>query len=161
MKKITQKILAGILTLAMVLGCFGGMGTLEVKAAGTIESVTADVSSVSEEGGKVKITVRGTELDRLYYGRYKSTTSGVDGGISNLVRDASGNSAEKTFSVTLDSASAGQEIWIIGVVADKAVYTLGSVPEKQRVTIKIGGEQSAPTATKEQLNNAIEAAEIK
>lgn len=161
MKKITQKILAGILTLAMALGCFGGMGTLEVKAAGTIESVTADVSSVSEEGGKVKITVRGTELDRLYYGRYKSTTSGVDGGISNLVRDASGNSAEKTFSVTLDSASAGQEIWIIGVVADKAVYTLGSVPEKQRVTIKIGGEQSAPTATKEQLNNAIEAAEKK
>ena len=33
MKKITQKILTGILSLVIVLGCFGGVGTLEVEAA--------------------------------------------------------------------------------------------------------------------------------
>ncbi len=32
MKKITQKILTGILSLVIVLGCFGGLETLEVKA---------------------------------------------------------------------------------------------------------------------------------
>ena len=62
MKKITQKILAGILTLAMVLGCFGGMGTLEVKAAGTItiESITAQSSTVSKNGGDVSFFFFGT-----------------------------------------------------------------------------------------------------
>ena len=70
MKKITQKILAGILTLAMVLGCFGGMGTLEVRAADTItiESVTAQSSTVSKNGGDVSFSVKGTNLpNKLFY----------------------------------------------------------------------------------------------
>lgn len=49
MKKLTQKILAGILSLAMVIGCFSGMGTLEAKA-GDIETNTLTIKLLDENG---------------------------------------------------------------------------------------------------------------
>ncbi|MCI9489868.1 MAG: Ig domain-containing protein [Dorea sp.] len=54
MKKITRKILAGILAFVMVFGCFGGMGTLEVKAAGTEVQRVLKIQLVDENGNSVQ-----------------------------------------------------------------------------------------------------------
>lgn len=53
MKKITQKIIAGLVSLAMILGSFAGMG-LEVKATGAEEyPMTLKVKVVDEKGTPV------------------------------------------------------------------------------------------------------------
>ncbi len=54
MKKITRKILAGILAFLMVFSCFGGMGTLEVKAAGTEVQRVLKIQLVDENGNSVQ-----------------------------------------------------------------------------------------------------------
>ena len=54
MKKITRKILAGILAFVMVFGCFGGMGTLEAKAAGTEVQRVLKIQLVDEKGNPVQ-----------------------------------------------------------------------------------------------------------
>ena len=160
MKKITQKILAGILTLAMALGCFGGMGTLEVRAAGTIESVTADVSLVPKEGGTVKITVKGSGMSgtSVRYGRFRNgKAGGIDYGISTLVPNSNTGATKKEFSVQLSQANEGQESWTIGVVLGTAVSSAAGVsqlPDEQFVTIQIGEEP----VTKDDLKAAIDEA---
>ncbi len=54
MKKITRKILAEILAFVMVFGCFGGIGTLEVKAAGTEVQRVLKIQLVDEKGNPVQ-----------------------------------------------------------------------------------------------------------
>ncbi len=160
MKKITQKILAGVLTLAMVLGCFGGIGTLEVKAAATIISVTADKSFIPAEGGTVKITVNGSGMSgvAVRYGRFRDgKTGGVDGGIQILGASSSqGTATKKEFSVTLGKANEGQESWTIGVATGSSLTSnqASQLPDTQFVTIKIGEEP----VTKDDLKAAIDEA---
>lgn len=54
MKKITRKILAGILAFVMVFGCFGGMGTLEAKAIGEELTLTLTIKLLDKNGNGVK-----------------------------------------------------------------------------------------------------------
>ena len=147
------------MTLAMALGCFGGMGTLEVRAAGTIESVTADVSLVPKEGGTVKITVKGSGMSgtSVRYGRFRNgKAGGIDYGIQTLVPNSNTGATKKEFSVQLPQANEGQESWTIGVVLGTAVSSAGvsQLPDEQFVTIQIGEEP----VTKDDLKAAIDEA---
>lgn len=54
MKKITRKILAGILAFVMVFGCFGGMGTLEAKAVEEEVTHTLTIKVLDKNGNGVK-----------------------------------------------------------------------------------------------------------
>ncbi len=54
MKKITRKILAGILAFVMVFGCFGGMGTLEAKALAEEITLTLTIKLLDKNGNGVK-----------------------------------------------------------------------------------------------------------
>ena len=160
MKKITQKILAGILTLAMVLGCFGGMGTLEVKAAGTItiESITAQSSTVSKNGGDVSFSVKGTNVpNKLFYklgwpGGFGTSWSGA-----GEVTVADSDGAKKITINFQEPKNEQQTEWKVRVCGDNKFNT-GTYLE---TSIPIADEQPEPTATKEELGAAIVQAEIK
>ncbi len=163
MKKITQKILAGILTLAMALGCFGGMGTLEVRAAASITSVTADKTLVPREGEtKVEITVKGSGLSStsLRFGRFRNgrdDCADSPKGIWNLgaASSSGGSNTQKKFTVTLPQAIEGQESWVIGVAtATLSMAQVNQLPNEQFVTIQIGEEP----VTKDDLKAAIDEA---
>ncbi len=81
MKKITQKIIAGLVSLAMILGSFAGMG-LEVKASG-VEGypTTLKVKVVDEEGNPVsgvQLYLQSTEYEANGSKMFKSATE-MDG----------------------------------------------------------------------------------
>lgn len=163
MKKITQKILAGILTLAMALGCFGGMGTLEVRAAASITSVTADKTLVPREGEtKVEITVKGSGFSSttLRFGRFRNgrdDCADSPKGIHTLgaASSSGGSNTQKKFTVTLPQAIEGQESWVIGVAtATLSMAQVKQLPNEQFVTIQIGEEP----VTKDDLKAAIDEA---
>lgn len=178
MSKTKNRFVAGLLAFTLILTGMSGLnGIAMVNAAtedeATVTEVTCTPSNVSEKGGEIEVTVKGTNLsDTVYYGiwgvySFKGNESSI-----RVTKDAkTAKLASKgdawTFKVELpDAESVKHELFGAAIGFKIGVATQGGAlansktrTDSDKIVIGNPGETKPAEVDKSALNSAIAAAE--
>lgn len=178
MSKTKNRFVAGLLAFTLILTGMSGLnGIAMVNAAtddeATVTEVTCTPSNVSEKGGEIEVTVKGTNLsDTVYYGIWGVYSFSGKEINSRLTKDA--KTAKMTskgdawiFKVELpDAESAKSETFGAAIGFKIGVATQGgalansnSRTDSDKIVIGNPGETKPAEIDKSALNSAIAAAE--
>lgn len=165
-QKRTEKVLAWMLTMALVVGSFV---SFPVKAEGvaTIYSVKANVTEVPANGGNVEVTVKGENLPNMIYYRVQEKVEGAMG--YTPVEDQNGlaiacpNANGGKVSISIKKNDSGKTKKIkIGILEKAPGTTPGSVnyyTSTSELTQKASSGTETPETDKTELNKLITQAE--
>lgn len=178
MSKTKNRFVAGLLAFTLILTGMSGLnGIAMVNAAtedeATVTEVTCTPSNVSEKGGEIEVTVKGTNLsDTVYYGIWGVYSFSGKEFNSRVTKDA--KTAEMTskgdawtFKVELpDAESAKSETFGAAIGFKIGVATQGGAlansktrTDSDKIVIGNPGETKPAEVDKSALNSAIAAAE--
>lgn len=178
MSKTKNRFVAGLLAFTLILTGMSGLnGIAMVNAAtddeATVTEVTCTPSNVSEKGGEIEVTVKGTNLsDTVYYGIWGVYSFSGKEFNSRVTKDAktakmTSKGDAWTFKVELpDAESAKSETFgaaigfKIGVATQvNALANSNSRTDSDKIVIGNPGETKPAEVDKSALNSAIAAAE--
>lgn len=178
MSKTKNRFVAGLLAFTLILTGMSGLnGIAMVNAAtedeATVTEVTCTPSNVSEKGGEIEVTVKGTNLsDTVYYGIWGVYSFSGKEFNSRVTKDAktakmTSKGDAWTFKVELpDAESAKNETFgaaigfKIGVATQvNALANSNSRTDSDKIIIGNPGETKPAEVDKSALNSAIAAAE--
>lgn len=178
MSKTKSRFVAGLLAFTLILTGMSGLnGIAMVNAAtddeATVTEVTCTPSNVSEKGGEIEVTVKGTNLsDTVYYGIWGVYSFSGKEFNSRVTKDAktakmTSKGDAWTFKVELpDAESAKSETFgaaigfKIGVATQvNALANSNSRTDSDKIVIGNPGETKPAEVDKSALNSAIAAAE--
>lgn len=178
MSKTKNRVVAGLLAFTLILTGMSGLnGIAMVNAAtedeATVTEVTCTPSNVSEKGGEIEVTVKGTNLsDTVYYGIWGIYSFSGKEFNSRVTKDAKAAKLTSkgdawTFKVELPNAeSAKSETFGAAIGFKIGVATQGGAlantatrTDSGKIAIGNSGETKPSEVDKSTLNSAIAAAE--
>lgn len=178
MSKTKNRFVAGLLAFTLILTGMSGLnGIAMVNAAtddeATVTEVTCTPSNVSEKGGEIEVTVKGTNLsDTVYYGIWGVYSFSGKEFNSRVTKDAktakmTSKGDAWTFKVELpDAESAKNETFGAAIGFKIGVATQGGAlansktrTDSDKIVIGNPGETKPAEVDKSALNSAIAAAE--
>ena len=178
MSKTKNRVVAGLLAFTLILTGMSGLnGIAMVNAAtedeATVTEVTCTPSNVSEKGGEIEVTVKGTNLsDTVYYGIWGIYSFSGKEFNSRVTKDAKAAKLTSkgdawTFKVELPNAeSAKSETFGAAIGFKIGVATQGGAlantatrTDSGKIAIGNSGETKPSEVDKSALNSAIAAAE--
>lgn len=178
MSKTKNRFVAGLLAFTLILTGMSGLnGIAMVNAAtedeATVTEVTCTPSNVSEKGGEIEVTVKGTNLsDTVYYGIWGVYSFSGKEFNSRVTKDAktakmTSKGDAWTFKVELpDAESAKSETFGAAIGFKIGVATQGGAlansktrTDSDKIVIGNPGETKPAEVDKSALNSAIAAAE--
>lgn len=178
MSKTKNRFVAGLLAFTLILTGMSGLnGIAMVNAAtddeATVTEVTCTPSNVSEKGGEIEVTVKGTNLsDTVYYGIWGVYSFSGKEFNSRVTKDAktakmTSKGDAWTFKVELpDAESAKNETFGAAIGFKIGVATQGGAlansktrTNSDKIVIGNPGETKPAEVDKSALNSAIAAAE--
>lgn len=178
MSKTKSRFVAGLLAFTLILTGMSGLnGIAMVNAAtedeATVTEVTCTPSNVSEKGGEIEVTVKGTNLsDTVYYGIWGVYSFSGKEFNSRVTKDAktakmTSKGDAWTFKVELpDAESAKSETFGAAIGFKIGVATQGGAlansktrTDSDKIVIGNPGETKPAEVDKSALNSAIAAAE--
>lgn len=178
MSKTKNRFVAGLLAFTLILTGMSGLNEIAMVNAATddeatVTEVTCTPSNVSEKGGEIEVTVKGTNLsDTVYYGIWGVYSFSGKEFNSRVTKDAktakmTSKGDAWTFKVELpDAESAKSETFgaaigfKIGVATQvNALANSNSRTDSDKIVIGNPGETKPAEVDKSALNSAIAAAE--
>lgn len=178
MSKTKNRFVAGLLAFTLILTGMSGLNEIAMVNAATddeatVTEVTCTPSNVSEKGGEIEVTVKGTNLsDTVYYGIWGVYSFSGKEFNSRVTKDAktakmTSKGDAWTFKVELpDAESAKSETFgaaigfKIGVATQvNALTNSNSRTDSDKIVIGNPGETKPAEVDKSALNSAIAAAE--
>lgn len=161
-RKRTEKVLAWMLTLALVLGSFISFPT-KAEGIATIYSVKANVKEVSANGENVEVTVSGENLPSTIYYRVQEKVEGAMG--YTTVADQNGveiscpNAKGGTISIPIKKNESGKTKQIKIGILEKAPGTVNYYTSTSALIQKASSGTETPDTDKTELNKLIAQAE--
>ena len=165
-QKRTEKVLAWMLTMALVVGSFVSFPA-KAEGVATIYSVKANVTEVPANGGNVEVTVKGENLPNMIYYRVQEKVEGAMG--YTPVEDQNGlaiacpNANGGKVSISIKKNDSGKTKKIkIGILEKAPGTTPGSVnyyTSTSELTQKASSGTETPETDKTELNKLITQAE--
>lgn len=178
MSKTKNRFVAGLLVFTLILTGMSGLNEIAMVNAATddeatVTEVTCTPSNVSEKGGEIEVTVKGTNLsDTVYYGIWGGYSFSGKEFNSRVTKDAktakmTSKGDAWTFKVELpDAESAKNETFGAAIGFKIGVATQGGALansktriDSDKIVIGNPGETKPAEVDKSALNSAIAAAE--